>query len=153
MKIKLSFFISIILLTAILAGCQQQPPPISESSSLQLITVKETTLSPEVAEHLGNVIHRIPASPSDDLLALTNSDSPVHIVVVDYNGDLVNIAGSEGRGPEELLWPRQFGFDQNNNIVVYDNNLALFKIFNHSSDSVSSYPPPSIQDMKIKGEG
>ncbi|HLR90619.1 MAG TPA: hypothetical protein VK040_06650 [Balneolaceae bacterium] len=144
---------AITLFTSLFSsGCQQQPT-LPGSSSLQLEVVKEITLSPEVAEHLGNVVDRIPASPSEDLLALTNARSPIHIVVVDYNGDLVEVVGSEGRGPEELLWPRYFGFDQENNIVVYDNDLALFKVFKHSSGSVSSYSPPSIQDMQIKGEG
>src|SRR5690625_178799 len=147
------FLYAIILFAGLFSsGCQQQPT-LPGSSSLQLEVVKEITLSPEVAEHLGNVVDRIPASPSEDLLALTNARSPIHIVVVDYNGDLVEVVGSEGRGPEELLWPRYFGFDQENNIVVYDNDLALFKVFKHSSGSVSSYSPPSIQDMQIKGEG
>src|SRR5690625_2675399 len=82
---------AITLFTSLFSsGCQQQPT-LPGSSSLQLEVVKEITLSPEVAEHLGNVVDRIPASPSEDLLALTNARSPIHIVVVDYNGDLVEV--------------------------------------------------------------
>lgn len=150
---KILFKICLIACGALAISCRQQPPILSESSSLQLVAVKEITLSPEVAEHLGNVIHQIPASPTEDLLALTNSRSPIHIVVVDYNGNLVDVVGSEGRGPEELTGPRHFGFDNSSNIIVYDYALGLFKSFDRTAQSVSSATPPFSEDLRIQTAG
>src|SRR5690625_1675910 len=64
------------------SGCQKQPT-LPGSSRLHLKEVKEITLSPGVAEHLANVIHQIPASPTENLLDLSNARSPIHIGVVD----------------------------------------------------------------------
>ncbi|HLR90618.1 MAG TPA: hypothetical protein VK040_06645 [Balneolaceae bacterium] len=147
------FLYAIILFAGLFSsGCQQQPT-LPGSSSLQLEVVKEITLSPEVAEHLGNVIHQIPASPTENLLALSNSRSPIHIVVVDYNGDLVEVVGSEGRGPEELTGPRHFGFDHASNIVVYDYGLGLFKAFDRATGTVSSATSPFSEGLLIMSDG
>src|SRR5690625_2560383 len=64
------FLYAIILFAGLFSSRCQQQPTLPGASSLQLEVVKEITLSPEVAEHLGNVIHQIPASPTENLLAI-----------------------------------------------------------------------------------
>src|SRR5690625_7736624 len=81
-----------------------------------------------------------------------NARSPIYIVIVDYNGDLVEVVGSEGRGPEELTGPRHFGFDHASNIVVYDYGLGLFKAFDRATGTVSSATSPFSEGLLIMSE-
>lgn len=75
MKGYLLFFTIIIFFTGnFTIGCQQQnEAETTNTTSIRLVPQKEFTIQPEAAQHLGSVSQHIPASPEDDLLALTNS--------------------------------------------------------------------------------
>lgn len=152
MKSFQTIYLAIFLFSILFMGnCQNSAQ--DEPGQLLLTTVKEFQISTEAAQHLGRVIQRIPASPADDLLALTNTDSPLHIIIVDYDGNLIDIVGAEGRGPEEFLSTRHYGFDNSSNVVVYDYSSALFKKFDRVSNTVSTYQSPLFEDLAIKPEG
>lgn len=79
------------------------------------------------------------ASQAKDLIALSNSRQPVGIVIIDYEGNLVDRVGSKGRGPAEILTSFHFGFDTNNNIVINDKSLSTIKKFDRTKQSVETY--------------
>ena len=88
-------------------------------------------------------------NPHNDELAFSNFTSPIGILVTDANGRFIERIGREGRGPDEIQSARHFGFDDQNNVIVLDKTLALFKVFDRSDNSVRSYPMPTGHDISI----
>jgi hypothetical protein len=57
-----------------------------------------------------------------------------HIVVTDRDGKIKYIAGEKGKGPSEFVNVEDWCFDEYNNLIVYDANQRLMKIFDSRGD-------------------
>lgn len=126
-------------------GCTSK----KEAKEIELIITKEFTLAEETQSLLYNmytvVSHRIDESE----LAFANSKSPARIVITDYDGNLVDTLGSEGRGPKEVESARYFGFNEEGDVVILDKALALFKNFDRKDRTVVSYDYPIKKGISI----
>lgn len=132
-NLKLLLF-SIFLM---LFGCENRT---IENRVLEFEIKKEITLDDTSTNKLFNIYPRATSANQSDILGFSNTNSPVGIILVDYDGNFIDQVGSEGRGPAEILSPRYYGFSENDdNLVVRDNNLALIKKFNRKNGDVKSY--------------
>jgi len=111
--------------------------------------VNELQLSDSTQKHLFRMYSTVASNPNARELAFSNFVSPIKIVVTDYEGEFVDEIGKEGRGPEEILSARNFGFDNENNLVILDKMGALFKHFDRTTGEVTSYEYPIKQGVSI----
>lgn len=131
-----------------IVGCSKN----STTTKLKVVTKKNITVDSTASQYLGTVYPLIAASPTGDYLALSNVKNPVGVVKIDYDGNFVARYGSRGRGPNELLSARFFGFDNEDHMNIYDRSLGLIKEFSSSPDSATSYQSPIKSGVNISSQ-
>ncbi|NGP88716.1 hypothetical protein [Fodinibius halophilus] len=136
-----------IFTLAIALNCSKHSK--KRSSGVKVIEHKVVELDSSASNLLGTLYPVISASPNEDYLALSNVKDPLSIIKVDYQGNLIDRYGTRGRGPTELLSARFFGFDEENNINIYDKSLGLIKEFNIKTNTVESFTPPISEEITI----
>lgn len=112
------------------------------NNKLEISVVNEFKLSKQTQEYLSRIYPSIASNKDGEELAFSNYLPPIRIVITDYNGELIETIGKEGRGPEEIISARAFGFDDDNNILVLDKAGGLFKYYNRATGNVNSYVYP-----------
>lgn len=117
--------------------------------NLELTVTKEFDLTQESQNLLYNMYTVVSHRYDESELAFANFDSPARIVITDYEGNLVDTVGGQGRGPKEVESARYFGFDEVGNVVILDRSLALFKYFDRKNKSVTSYNYPIRKGISV----
>lgn len=143
------YYLTPLLIFLSSLGCTQPEP--SETQH-QAVTVSSFTVSQNASQHLSDVYPAIVTSPNGEKIALTNYESPVNVVVIDREGELVNSIGHEGRGPDELLNSIYFGFQGNEELTVYDYSLTAFKRFSIESGEAESFDTPFRDGMSAHSD-
>lgn len=100
---------------------------------------KEITLDDSTSNLLHSIYPIASGSKSSEIIAIPNKRNPVSVILMNYDGKLIDEIGSEGRGPDEIQSARYIGFDNENNVVVIDKALALIKKFDRKTKGVKSY--------------
>ena len=117
--------------------------------NLELTVTKEFDLTQESQNLLYNMYTVASHWHDESELAFANFDSPARIVITDYEGNLVDTVGGQGRGPKEVESARYFGFDETGNVVILDRSLALFKYFDRKNKTVTSYDYPIRKGISV----
>src|SRR5690554_3645045 len=112
-----SLYLAVIMMVvSIVIGCSKE----QKGKELEVTVVLDFLLSEEAQKHL----HRMSTIALDykenNEIAFSNPTSPIGIVVTDYDGKFVEKIGKEGRGPDEVMSTRNFGFDGDGNVVILD---------------------------------
>ena len=136
-----NFYILLLLLIA----CSSK----SEKQEVQVKVLHEFTLTDETQEHLIRLYTQVIDNPEVDELVFTNYGSAVGVVITDYQGNFIEKIGEKGRGPKELLTSRFFGAQDSNQILVLDKALALFKMYNRTSEEVGLFTYPVKDGISI----
>lgn len=79
----------------------------------------------------------------------SNFTPPIQLVITDSTGRFVEKVGSAGRGPEEILSSRYFGFDDSANVLVLDKTSAFFKLYYRDRSSVTSFDYPIKDGVSV----
>lgn len=111
--------------------------------------MNEFILSEETQEHLHRVHTIAMDNPTDSEIAFSNATSPIGIVVTDYDGKFVEKIGKEGRGPDEVMRTRNFGFDGDGNLVILDKPSSFFKSYDRLTGDVHSFEYPIQQGIHV----
>ncbi|TYP93620.1 hypothetical protein LX73_1327 [Fodinibius salinus] len=147
MRKEIILFATTLFTLAIALNCSKNSK--NRSSPIKVIEHKVVELDSSVSNRLGRLYPIISASPNEDYLALSNMKGPLSVIKVDYQGNFIDQYGSKGRGPKEILSARFFGFDEENNINIYDKTLATIKEFNLKADTVNSFKSPMSEEINI----
>jgi hypothetical protein len=113
-----------------------------------LVVKKEITLDEEATKHINQIYPIVSTSHNKEYIAIS-SLRPVSVVQIDYNGNLVDHITSRGKGPSEIQSARFMGFDQNNNMVIYDKTLGAIKKFVKKRDTVITHKSPADSGISI----
>jgi hypothetical protein len=128
-------FITILFIT----GCSNSDEIGGE---LKVSVVSEFELAESTQEYVGRMYPSVANNPKAEELAFSNYTSPIRIVITNYQGEYIETIGKEGRGPEEILSARFFGFDNQQNLVILDKVGGLFKKYNRTTGEVNSFIDP-----------
>lgn len=132
----INFKLLLVLGALIFLGCENK----DRNKIIDFELKEEFTLSETATDKLFSFYPRATSANKSDVLGFANTDSPIGIILVDYDGNFIEQIGSEGRGPAELLSPRYFGFSENDEeLIIRDNNLSMIKKFNRNTGDVASY--------------
>lgn len=134
-----------ILANIFVFNCAEKKNP----KVFEVQVVSTFRLSEEAQEHLHRMYTKVVYNPDADEMAFTNYISPVKVVLTDSKGQLIDVIGEEGRGPDEIQSARYFGFDQNGDIVILDKVSAFFKRFNRINGEVTSYEYPIKEGISV----
>ncbi|MFY0685301.1 MAG: hypothetical protein JXR20_12180 [Balneola sp.] len=138
-------YLLLICSVFLLMGCTSE----KGVKGIELNIVKEFDLTEEVQTLLYNMYTVVSHIKDKEELAFANSRSPARIVITDYNGNLIDTLGSQGRGPNEVESARYFGFDEDGNVVILDKALAFFKNFDRENKTVTSYDYPIKKGISV----
>lgn len=138
--------LTFLIISLLVTGCGNSD---EKNRELEITVVKEFKLAESTQEYLGRMYPSVASNPEAEELAFSNYISPIRIVITDYNGELVETVGREGRGPEEILSARFFGFDNRQNLVILDKVGGFFKKYNRSTGEVNSFIDPVKEGMFI----
>lgn len=116
---------------------------------LEIVVQKEIKADEEVSEHLNQIYPFISANGNQKEIALANMKYTINLVLMDYDGHFLESIGAPGRGPDELQSARFFGFDQDNDVTVYDKSQHMIKTFDRSQDTVVTYDDPTPSGTTI----
>lgn len=158
------YFLSFILL--VITSCSEsngssfyESPFIEQELSLK--KVDEIILqSVFVSGHTIGRLRFTFATSRDGSLHAFYDEAKKQFIISDNEGVIQKIISNEGKGPGEIVKAGGFNFDEQNNLVVYDQNQRMIKVFNMEGEVVnyskvgkSNYPIASrklqIYDKKI----
>ncbi len=122
---------------------------VESETLVELELSKEFKLGEKAVEQVHRTYTVAMDNPVSDELIFTNFTSPIQLVVVNYDGKLVEIIGKEGRGPKEIQDARFFGFDEKGNALVLDKASAFFKYYNRNNDEVTSFHYPIKKGISV----
>jgi DNA-binding beta-propeller fold protein YncE len=108
---------------------------ISETVTVDVVPVREFIIEPTESVSIDRVQNHAAFNKRGDKIAWINSDKN-EVFVTDNDGNHLFNFGSTGRGPEEFLEVFSIGFDLEENVVVYDAKLDLFKKFKISHNFI-----------------
>ena|SRR6056297_2830270 len=111
---------------------------ISKTTSIELSHIRDFYIEPTSEVTIDRVHNIALFNQQGDKIAWINSDKN-QVFVTDTIGTHLFNFGSTGRGPKEFLEIFSVGFDSENNVIVYDAKLDLFKKFNSSGVFVVTY--------------
>lgn len=145
--------LSTILIIALLYGCKQDQESTSyETSTVPTLILKKdfqlTGYPTNVITRTKDVFH---VFPDQSAFIVTNFDN-IFFSVIDSSGAYINHFGQEGRGPTELLTVARVGFDQDQNIFVYDGNQDLIKSFSRDGSFLDAYTGVVEQQVWPRGD-
>ncbi|MCC5913274.1 MAG: hypothetical protein JJU46_02760 [Balneolaceae bacterium] len=118
-------------------------------ASLEIIIHHEIHVDKQAAESLHSIYPIASSSTENEVIALANLRQPVGVTLIDFDGQFIDRAGSEGRGPEEVLSARYIGLDVSDNIVINDKAQGLIKTFDRNNGEVKSHQTLIDQDIDI----
>jgi hypothetical protein len=137
MKKYILFTISI----SFLLSCNQQNDTYKNLPDITLKKVNTFTLEfPDENFLVGNFRTGFQVNSTHTLFAF-NDVTLNKIIVTDNNGRVLSEMGSEGRGPEEFEHITSYGFDREDNLVIYDGRLALIKLFSKDGTYLRAFSP------------
>lgn len=144
-----SLYLAIIMMVVfIVIGCSKE----QKGKELEVTVAWDFLLSEEAQKHL----HRMSIIALDykenNEIAFSNPTSPIGIVVTDYDGKFVEKIGKEGRGPDEVMSTRNFGFDGDGNMVILDKPSSFFKSHDRLTGDVHSFEYPIQQGVHVTSQ-
>lgn len=122
-------------------SCNQQKNAYKNLPDITLKKVDTFTLAfPDEDFLVGNFRTGFQVNSTQTLFAF-NDVTLNKIVVTDSIGNVLHEIGSEGRGPEEFEHITSYGFDREDNLVIYDGRLALIKVFSKEGTYLRAFTP------------
>lgn len=104
------------------------------TSKIDLTPVSEFQISNTNAL-IGNIRVGFQVSHQNSLYAFEDTILN-NIIVTDTTGKVLAVVGGKGRGPKEFLDISSFGFDSDNNVIVYDALQSLIKVLDLDNEIV-----------------
>lgn len=111
----------------LLLGCRGESPSAGDEN-LRLVQTETLQLTPEEPLTLGNIMRVTPVSPGSGRFLVKNLNNS-YVNVFGRDGSHLYRFGEPGRGPEEIDRIVSSGFDDANNVVIYDVGQDLLKFF------------------------
>ena len=143
MKIRVTLT-SLLLFAVFLFGCDTSieeentvlENDLSDKFEITLEKQREFVISGTEQLQLDDVYKLIEFNDSDTRIAWINNIQN-KIFITDTLGNVQTSFGGEGSGPEEFRHISAFGFDDADNLIVYDWNQDLIKTFDESGKLIS----------------
>ncbi len=145
LKQKRHWLYSLSIISVFLFSCSN----VESETLVELELSKEFKLGEKAVEQVHRMYTVAMDNPASDELIFTNFTSPIQLVVINYDGELVETIGKEGRGPKEIQDARFFGFDETGDVLVLDKASAFFKYYNRNSDDVTSFNYPIKKGISV----
>lgn len=129
----------IVISLIVLHGCHEKEQyeinQIDKSSdySIELLELEDIHISIEEELTLNRVRDVVITNHDESLLGFIN-DETNEVFVLDTDGEFIGKVGQDGTGPDELSRVSSFGFDDQNNILIYDGRQDFFKKFSLNGD-------------------
>lgn len=119
---------------------------VNGNSAINLKQVETITL--DAGNHLfGKFRESLRVDSSGEILSFADDENQ-RIYLFNYNGDLINIVGGKGSGPEEFLKISGY-FVDNNRVIVVDESQYLVKIFDIDGNLLNSFKLFDKQNLFI----
>ncbi len=145
LKNKKRWLSGLSIISVLLFSCSN----VENESKVKLELSRELKLDEKTLEQVHRTYTVAMDNPVSDELIFTNFTSPIQLVVINYDGGLVETIGKEGRGPEEIQDARFFGFDEKGNALVLDKASAFFKYYDRNNDEVTSFNYPIKKGISV----
>lgn len=130
---------SFIFILIIFIGCgSEQKQPQENIENFELIHLNSFSITPPDSVIFGRFSGRAVVNNSGDRIAFYDQVKQ-NMIVSDTLGNVIYIIGSKGRGPDEFENIFSYNFDEHDNLIVYDTNLQLFKIFDKNGEYLKSF--------------
>jgi len=131
--VPLLFPVAILILLAQCTGTEKDYRHFSDDRSSEYELELRKVRGFQIREHskidLGRIGDFIVFNEDESLMAWIN-ESDNEIFVTDTLGNISLVIGGTGRGPEEFINISSLGFNDKNQVVVYDWEQDLIKFFN-----------------------
>lgn len=118
----------------LLLGCRGESPSAGDEN-LRLAQTETLQLTPEEPLTLGNIMRVTPVSPDSSRFLVKNLNNS-YVNVFGRDGSHLYRFGEPGRGPEEIDRIVSSGFDDANNVVIYDVGQDLLKFFDAQGEFI-----------------
>ncbi|MEX0662758.1 MAG: 6-bladed beta-propeller [Balneolaceae bacterium] len=140
-----------IVFITLITSCQNESNKINtnEVNNFEIAIVDSFKIS-NSEDLILDKVRDIPVLNHDETKIAWINEDRWEVFITNLNGDYITSFGSTGSGPEEFQEIAALGFDQNDNIVVFDVLLDKFKIFNLDGELMHLFEGTLEDDLWVR---